>query len=161
MPEFFFESILKEAQAGARLGEIPVAAMIYESVPDEFGWRVIAFERNQTIAKKDPTAHAEMLAIRSASRFRKNERLPEAGLITTLEPCTMCSGAIIQARLKSVHYLAPGDHGPGLQYLLRKTRRTPDRFNHYPDTVLMLQYQDRYLEILQNFFRERRTNLKD
>ena len=155
LPVIFFEALLEECRAAAALGEVPVAALVYEAV-HRGAYRVLALASNRTVDRRDPTAHCEVEAIRQACRLQANQRLPRAGLISTLEPCTMCTGAIVQARLAEVIYLAPGDHGPGLQYLLRKTRHTPERFNHYPVVAIAHAYRERYLELLQSFFASRR-----
>ena len=97
--------------AGAR-GEVPVGAVIVrEGV-------IIAAAGNRTLEDRDPTAHAEMLAIRAAAQALGSERLIGCDLYVTLEPCAMCAGAISFARLRRVYYAAPDpkggavDHGP-------------------------------------------------
>jgi tRNA(adenine34) deaminase len=89
---------LEEAEDGARSGEVPVGAII------EYQGKVIARAHNQPLALNDPTAHAEILAIRAAARSLGSYRLSEAALYVTLEPCPMCMGAIIQARLARVKF---------------------------------------------------------
>lgn len=84
-----------------RLGEVPVGAVVVvdEDVIGE-GW-------NQPISASDPTAHAEIVALRAAARQTSNYRLPGSTLYVTLEPCVMCAGAIVQARIERVVYGAP------------------------------------------------------
>ena len=96
-----------EAQAAAKRGEVPVGAVIV----DAHG-KVIAKAGNQTLALKDPTAHAEMLAIRAASQALQSERLIDCDLYVTLEPCAMCAAAISFARIRRV-YFAAGDEKMG------------------------------------------------
>lgn len=87
-------------QAGEQ-GEVPVGAVVI------YRQQLIGWGRNQPIAQHDPSAHAEMLALRMAASHLQNYRLPECTLFVTLEPCLMCFGAITQARLKRVVYATP------------------------------------------------------
>lgn len=89
---------LLEAQKAAAAGEVPVGAIVVCE------GKVISKAYNQPISKKDPSAHAEVLALREAALYFKNYRLPDCELYVTLEPCMMCVGAIIQARLKNVYF---------------------------------------------------------
>ena len=89
---------LEEAQAAARAGEVPVGAVV---VLDD---RVVARAGNRTLADCDPTAHAEIVALRAAAKQLGNYRLGGVTLYVTLEPCTMCAGAIVQARLARLVY---------------------------------------------------------
>jgi tRNA(adenine34) deaminase len=88
------------AAAAAALGEAPVGAVVME------GNRVLAAERNRMQELRDPTAHAEMLAIRAALAARGSGRLDGCDLYVTLEPCAMCAGAIAHVRLRRVYYAA-------------------------------------------------------
>ena len=104
-------AFVQARMAGAR-GEVPVGAVIVrEGV-------IIAAAGNRTLEDRDPTAHAEMLAIRAAAQALGSERLIGCDLYVTLEPCAMCAGAISFARLRRVYYAAPDpkggavDHGP-------------------------------------------------
>jgi tRNA(adenine34) deaminase len=87
---------LVEARRGGDEGEVPVGAVI------AIGGEVVAAAHNRPIALSDPTAHAEVLAIREAGQKVGNYRLPEATLYVTVEPCVMCCGAIVNARLARV-----------------------------------------------------------
>jgi tRNA(adenine34) deaminase len=98
LPEPMLQAIA-EAQAAAARGEVPVGAVIV----DQFGI-VLAAEGNRTIEFKDPTAHAEILAIRSAARILSSERLTDCDLYVTLEPCAMCAAAISFARLRRIYF---------------------------------------------------------
>lgn len=91
---------LRLAEEAACLGEAPVGAVVVE------GGRVLAARRNQMQALGDPTAHAEMLAIREALNVRGTGRLDGCDLYVTLEPCAMCAGAIAHARLRRVYFAA-------------------------------------------------------
>ena len=87
---------LAEAEKAAGEGEIPVGAVIVVN------GEIVATGRNCSVATSDPSAHAEIIALREAGSGLGNYRLPDATLYVTLEPCVMCTGAIVQARLKRV-----------------------------------------------------------
>jgi len=101
MPELdeqFMGQALELARNAEAHGEVPVGAILVA------GERVIATGRNSPIESSDPTAHAEIQALRTAARELKNYRLPETTLYVTLEPCAMCAGAIVHARVARVVY---------------------------------------------------------
>ncbi len=97
----FMREALKEARHAARLGEVPVGALVVSA--DERA-TVIGRGHNLTIARHDPTAHAEVVALRRAGRRMRNYRLARTTLYVTLEPCLLCLGAIVQARVGRVVY---------------------------------------------------------
>ncbi|WP_296611647.1 nucleoside deaminase [Sphingomonas sp.] len=105
---------LDAAAAAATMGEVPVGAVVV------LGDRVIATAANAPRARHDPTAHAEMLAIRAAAEAIGGDRLSDCDLWVTLEPCAMCAGAIAHARIARLYYGAPDpkggavEHGPRL-----------------------------------------------
>lgn len=99
MSEDFMQMALDEAQAAANAGEVPVGAVLVS--PDG---QVLARARNMMRAANDPTAHAEIAAIRAACQKRGNERLTGCSLYVTLEPCPMCAGAIAEARIAKLFY---------------------------------------------------------
>ncbi len=110
-------------RAGDR-GEVPVGAVLVG------GGRVLARGSNQSILRTDPTAHAEVVALRKGGRLRRNYRLADCDLYVTLEPCAMCLGAIVQARLRRVIYGA-ADPKAGA---VRSTMRFPfEKLNHRPE----------------------------
>ncbi len=90
-----------EAEAAAARGEVPVGAAIVCN-----GRGIVASAGNRTLEWRDPTAHAEMIAIREACRVMGSERLPECDIYVTLEPCTMCAAAISFARLRRLYFAA-------------------------------------------------------
>ncbi len=96
-----------EAEAAAKRGEVPVGAVIVDALGN-----LVAKAANQTLELKDPTAHAEMLAIRAAARTLDSERLIDCDLYVSLEPCAMCAAAISFARIRRV-YFAAGDEKMG------------------------------------------------
>jgi tRNA(Arg) A34 adenosine deaminase TadA len=98
---------LEAAQAAAAAGETPVGAVIVDPATGE----VVAVGANQPIGTHDPTAHAEIVAIREAARKRGNYRLTDLSLFVTLEPCAMCAGAISHARIGRVVFGAEDPKG--------------------------------------------------
>src|SRR5271156_3088775 len=101
----FMQAALAEAREAARRGEVPVGAVV------GLKGRIIARAGNRTITDCDPTAHAEMVALRAAALETKNYRLLEAALYVTIEPCSMCAGAMIQARIARLVYGADDAKG--------------------------------------------------
>jgi tRNA(Arg) A34 adenosine deaminase TadA len=100
---------LDQAQDGLRAGEVPVGAVILRRSAD--GYELVASGYNRPISSHDPTAHAEIVALRQAARRCGNYRLPECELYVTLEPCAMCAGAISHARIGRVVYGAADEKG--------------------------------------------------
>jgi len=94
--EKWMQIAIREANLAKNKGEVPVGAIII------LNNRIIAKAHNSPISKNDPTAHAEVLAIRNASKKLQNYRLPETTLYVTLEPCAMCLGAMIHARINRI-----------------------------------------------------------
>ncbi|MGD0402618.1 MAG: tRNA adenosine(34) deaminase TadA [Candidatus Acidiferrales bacterium] len=101
----FMLAALAEAQQAAERAEVPVGAVLV------FDNRIIARAGNRTISDCDPTAHAEIVALREAASILKNYRLPGATLYVTIEPCAMCCGAMIQARIARLVYGADDAKG--------------------------------------------------
>ena len=99
--EYFMRQALAEAEQCLRKGEVPVGALVV------FEDRILSRGHNQPVSKNDPTAHAEVVVLRKACLRRKNYRLPDCDLYVTLEPCAMCLGAAVQARIKRLVYGAP------------------------------------------------------
>jgi tRNA(adenine34) deaminase len=97
----FMQLALEQAALAGERGEVPVGAVVVQ------GDRVIAVGSNAPIGDRDPTAHAEVIALRAAAKALGNYRLTDCRLYVTLEPCAMCSGAIFHARLPEVVYGAP------------------------------------------------------
>jgi tRNA(adenine34) deaminase len=136
------------AERAEAQGEVPVGAVLVldgELVGE--GW-------NRPIAEKDPTAHAEILALRDAGRRLGNYRLPGTALYVTLEPCPMCAGAIVQARVERVLFGAP-DPKSGACGSVFDLLPSDSRFNHRTDCSGGL-LADQCAELLLGFFRSRR-----
>ena len=96
LEEHFMREALKEAQKAFEKDEVPVGAVIVHE------GKVIARAHNQNVLLKDPTAHAEMVAITEAASYLQNERLLKADLYVTIEPCAMCAGALVLARVQRI-----------------------------------------------------------
>ena len=97
---FFMEEALIEAKKALEKGEVPIGAVVV------LGEDIIGRGYNQPITKNDPTAHAEIMALRDASMNLKNYRLKDTLVYSTLEPCLMCAGAFVHARIKKLFYSA-------------------------------------------------------
>ncbi len=108
--ETYMQEALAEAEEGARQEEVPVGALVVAPSGD-----IIARAYNQPISLNDPTAHAEILALRQAAEKISNYRLPDHVLYVTLEPCVMCVGAMVQARLAKVVYGASDPKGGAIE----------------------------------------------
>ena len=109
MPPSFMELALDQARAAAAEGEVPVGCVV---VGDGV---VVASTRNRTLADRDPTAHAEVLAIRQAAAALGSERLTTCDIYVTLEPCTMCAAAISFARIRRLYYGAADAKGGAVE----------------------------------------------
>jgi tRNA(adenine34) deaminase len=101
----FMDAAMEEARAAHAAGEVPVGCVIVRS------GAVVARAGNRTLRDRDPTAHAEMLALRAAAAALGSERLTECDLYVTLEPCAMCAGAISFARIRRLYYGAADPKG--------------------------------------------------
>ena len=110
----YMELALAEAELAAEAGETPVGAVVVS--PDG---RIAGRGHNLVIAKSDPTAHAEILAIREACRAAKSERLPGYDLYVTLEPCAMCAAAISFARIRRLYFGAADEKGGAVEHGVR------------------------------------------
>jgi tRNA(adenine34) deaminase len=108
--ETYMQEALAEAEEGARQEEVPVGALVVTPSGD-----IIARAYNRPISLNDPTAHAEILALRQAAEKISNYRLPDHVLYVTLEPCVMCVGAMVQARLAKVVYGASDPKGGAIE----------------------------------------------
>ena len=106
----FMALALEEARAAGARGEVPVGAVLVDAASGE----VLARAGNEVEARRDPTAHAEMLVIRAAARARAEKRLPGCDLYVTLEPCPMCAQAIAFARISRLYFGAGDPKGGGV-----------------------------------------------
>ena len=145
----FMARAMIEAEAAASRGEVPVGAFIVDPDTGE----VLAAAGNRTEELHDPTAHAEMLAIRAAAEERGSARLSLCDLYVTLEPCAMCAAAISFARLRRVYYAAADPKGGGVDHGPRFF--TQPTCHHRPEVYGGIGEQAAS-ELLKTFFRERR-----
>ncbi|MBE6411473.1 MAG: nucleoside deaminase [Opitutales bacterium] len=141
--EFFMKLAYNQALKAWKLGEVPVGAVI------EYGGEVIAQAHNTVEQSQDPTAHAEILAITQASAKIGDWRLNGATLYVTKEPCPMCSGASIMARLSRVVYAVP-DSKMGFLGGALSTHEVPTLNHHLQITQGILQ--DECLELIKTYF---------
>ena len=139
---------LDEAKKGFSSGEVPIGAVVATA-----DGGVIARAHNQPIALNDPTAHAEILALRKAGLFFRNYRLNDAILVVTIEPCLMCMGAAVNARIQRLAYGAPDPKAgaAGSLYNLAGDHRVKHSLEVIPG-ILEKECRD----LLQDFFRRRR-----
>jgi tRNA(adenine34) deaminase len=144
----FMGLALDQARRAAIAGEVPIGAVVV------MGDRVIGSGHNQPIASSDPTAHAEIVALRQAARALGNYRLPGATLYTTIEPCPMCCGAALLARLARVVYGAP-DPMAGAARTLYRLLEDP-RLNHEMAVAGGVR-SDECAAIVTEFFKARRA----
>lgn len=146
--EAYMRRALDLARRAEQAGEVPVGALIVA------GGQVIGQGWNQPIALNDPTAHAEVMALRDAATALENYRLPGTTLYVTLEPCTMCAGAIVHARVDRVVFAAtdPRAGAAGSKFDLLPS---DDRFNHRTTCEGGL-LADESSAMLRAFFRARR-----
>ena len=138
---------LERAQAAAGHSDVPIGAVVAR------GEEVLGAAGNERELRKDPTAHAEVLALRQAADALGGWRLPETTIYVTLEPCAMCAGAIVLARVPRVVYAAP-DPKAGAGGSVLDVLGEP-RLNHRPE-VLGGVLGEEAGELLRGFFRERR-----
>ena len=142
------DQALDEARSAAQRGEVPVGAVLVGN------GSVISRAGNRTLELKDPTAHAEMLVIRSAARAQDAPRLVGCDLYVTLEPCPMCAQAIAFARIRRLYYGASDPKGGGVEHGPRIFEQPT--CHHRPELYPGVG-EARAAELLKAFFRERRS----
>ncbi len=135
------------ARRAATLGEVPVGALVLRS------GQLLGAAHNQTVRRRDPTAHAEVLAIREALEAAGTDRLEEATLVVTLEPCTQCAGAIVLAKVGRVVFGAR-DPKAGMAGSVEDLLRHP-RLNHRAEVIGGVM-EEESAGLLREFFRDRR-----
>src|SRR5207342_2859618 len=148
MTPSFMSIALEEARAAGSRGEVPVGCVI---VRDN---KVIIRAGNRTLVERDPTAHAELIAIRAAAALLGSERLTDCDLYATLEPCTMCAAAISFARIRRLYFGAADPKGgavvSGVRFFASPT------CHHVPEIYPGIA-ETQSAELLRGFFRERRS----
>jgi tRNA(adenine34) deaminase len=145
--EAFMDAALEQARLGFAAGEVPIGAVL---VIDE---AIVARAYNQPISSCDPTAHAEVLVLREAARIAGNYRLTNADVYVTLEPCLMCVGALVHARVRKVIYGA-AEPKTGALVSTARALETPGLNHRFAVECGVREANAR--ELIQEFFREKR-----
>jgi len=148
--EYFMRRALSEAQKSVKKNEIPVGAVL---VAED---KILSRAHNETIARNDPTAHAEIVAIRKACRKRDNYRLPDCDLYITLEPCAMCLGALVQARIRRLIYGAVDPKAGAVESIMNFPF---EKTNHKMDIKGGVLAEE-CGKILHDFFKDKRKQAK-
>jgi tRNA(adenine34) deaminase len=143
----FMQIALEEARAAQARGEVPVGCVIVRD------GAVIARAGNRTLAERDPTAHAELLAIRQAAAVLKSERLSDCDLYVTLEPCAMCAAALSFARIKRLYFGAGDPKGGAVENGVRFFAQPT--CHHRPDVYGGIN-ESESAALLKDFFAARR-----
>ena len=149
--ELWMEEALRAAQRALSAGEVPVGAIVVHA------GKIVGRGWNRNLTDADPTAHAEILALREAGARVGNYRLRDCELFATIEPCAMCAGAMVHARLKRLVYGAD-DPKAGAVYSVLQVLNHP-QLNHQMEVSRGLLAQ-RCADLLQSFFRQRREEQK-
>ena len=144
--EFYLRLALEEARESLNAGEVPVGAVVVSEK------KILSRAHNETISSQDPTAHAEVVAIRRACLMRNNHRLLDCDLYVTLEPCPMCLGALVQARIKRLVFGASDPKGGAVESIMRFPF---DRTNHQPEVIGGVLAEE-CSQILEDFFKNKR-----
>ncbi len=143
----FMQLAIEEARAAAAAGEVPIGSLVVHD------GKILARSGNRTIRDCDPTAHAEIIVIREAARLLRNYRMAGATLYVTLEPCSMCAGAIIQARIPRLVYGADDSKGGAVRSCFEIL--TNAALNHQVEAIPGVLAAE-CASILQTFFAARR-----
>ena len=139
---------LEEAAKALERGEVPIGAVIVEN-----SGNIVARAGNETRARLDPSAHAEVLAIREACTVLKTERLVNCDMYVTLEPCAMCAALIANARIRRIYFAASDPKSGGIQQGARIFDRK--QTHHVPEIYSGIG-EEKAAELLRNFFSKKR-----
>jgi tRNA(adenine34) deaminase len=142
----FMKAALQEAAKAATAGEVPVGAVVVRD------GRIVARGSNKPVKSSDPTAHAEIVALRKAARKAGNYRLPDCDLYVTVEPCAMCLGALVQARIRRLAFGALDPKAGAVSSIMKFPF---ERANHRPEIVGGI-LADECAKLLRDFFHARR-----
>lgn len=140
---------LAEALKALELGEVPIGAVVVEE------GRIIARAGNRRETWADPTAHAEIIALREAARSRGNWRLDGVTIYVTLEPCPMCAGALVQARVKRLVYGAPDFKAGAVDSVINLVENR--HFDHQLEVISGIR-EDECRQLIKSFFQEVRRD---
>ena len=149
--EQFMKEALKQARRAFDLDEVPVGAVIV------YKKKIIGRAHNQIKLLKDPTAHAEIIAITQAAAYLRNERLNTCDMYVTIEPCSMCAGAMVLARVRTLYYGAkdPKTGAAGSIYNILNTSKSNHRIKIEPGIM-----EDDARLLMKEFFRKKRKNAR-
>lgn len=148
MKKLFLEKAIEEAKKAITLDEVPVGAIIVKNN------EIIASGYNLKESTNDPTAHAEIIAIKKAAKVLGSWRLSGCEMYVTLEPCTMCAGAIVQSRISKLYIGTYDPRAGGCGTVFNITQS--DHLNHWVDVKWL--YDEACSDLLQEFFYEKRRN---
>lgn len=148
--EEYMSLALKEAFKAKKIDEVPVGCIIVKND------KVLARAYNQKIRKKDPTSHAEIECIKKACNKLKSYYLDDCDMYITLEPCMMCTGAIIQSRLRKIYIGTKDPKGGSVVSSIELS--TVKNINHYPEIEIGI-LQEECSKILKDFFKEKRNKV--
>ncbi len=148
LDEVWMRFALDEAEDALNLDEVPVGAVV---VINE---RIVGRGYNRVITDHDPTAHAEIVALRDAAQSVGNYRLVDATVYVTIEPCAMCAGALVNARVKRLVYGAREEKAGAVESIFQIC--TDDRLNHQME-VRAGVLEEECREVIQSFFRQKRA----
>ena len=146
--ERWMQAALREAEKAASEGEVPVGAVVVSPSGE-----ILARAHNRPVSTNDPTAHAEILALRRAAKKLSNYRLPGCRLVVTLEPCPMCAGAAVAARISEIIFGAADPKAGAVHTLFRIT--SDERLNHRAMVIPGVLGKE-CAAVLTAFFRSRR-----
>jgi len=145
--ELWMEEALRAALRGLEAGEVPVGAVVVS------GGEIVGRGWNRNISDSDPTAHAEIVALRAAGAAIGNHRLADCELFATIEPCPMCAGALVHARIRRLVYGADDPKAGAVQSVMQVVNHP--QLNHHME-VRRGVLAGRCAEMLQTFFKSRR-----
>ena len=147
LDELWMEEALRNAQRALEAGDVPIGAVIIHNR------QIVGRGWNRNLAANDPTAHAEIIALRDAGNNLGNHRLGDCELFVTIEPCAMCAGALVHARLKRLIYGADDSKAGAVHSVMQVLNHAS--LNHHME-VRSGVLAGRSAELLQQFFRSRR-----
>ena len=150
--EIWMRRAIEAAETAAEWNEVPIGACLIDK-----NGELLAVAGNRTITDSDPTAHAEILVLRQAARRIGNYRLTETTLYTTIEPCAMCAGALVNARIKRLVFGARGERFGAVESVFRLCDTSS--LNHRIEISSGVLAED-CRKLMQDFFREKRSQLR-
>jgi tRNA(adenine34) deaminase len=151
--EFWMRKAIEAAEAARNLNEVPIGACLIDEKNE-----LLAIAGNRTITASDPTAHAEILVLREAAAKIGNYRLTETTLYTTIEPCAMCAGALVNARIKRLVFGAHDTRFGAVESVFRLCNTSS--LNHQIEIASGVS-ADECRALMQSFFREKRVKIKE